>query len=68
MASGSRLPAFLKTPPEAPHQFGDLGAVKSSNPFDDSAQPFLVTWAEEPRNNTRRIRVELLGYTFDLHS
>ena len=59
---------LLEAPPEAAHQFGDLGAVESSNPFDDSAQPFLVAGAKEPRYDPRRIRVELLGNTFDLHS
>jgi len=59
---------LLEAPLESAQQFGDRGAVKSSNPFDDSAKPLLVAGTEEPRYNAPRIWVELLGNTFDLHS
>ncbi len=59
---------LLKAPLETAQQFGDRGAVESSDPFDDSAKPLLIAGAEEPRNDAPWVWVELLGNTFDLHS
>ncbi len=59
---------LLEAPLETAQQFGDRGAVESSNPFDDSAKPILVAGAEKPRNVAPRVWIELLGNTFDLYS
>jgi len=53
---------------ETAQQFGNRGAVETSDPFNDSAKPLLVAGAEEPRNDAARVWVDPLGNTFDLHS